>query len=300
MTDELFALFQRSFPFVVREEAVVRRILAHEGNRVIERRDEQGRLIGTAVLNGNAVLMLCVDEAYRRQGLGSALLEEVEAAVRRSGHQEIIVGCGFDYLAPGVPTSKRYAPAINERLYEGLDDAASCFFERRGYAHAWGGNCFDMRFPMSEFPGCGARIGETIDGITYRWASQEDFDATVACVEDACPEFVPYCRLPWFYEQGGAERMLIAVSGSEVVGALIVSLGVEGNGLGSIGCTSVRKAHRGRHVATNLVTLATAYLKESGMSEAYLGYTYSGLDQLYGAAGYRICVYYMMARKALI
>lgn len=299
MMDELYELYLRNFPLIVREEAVVRHILAHQGNRIIERRDGQGRLIGAAVVNGNAILMLCVDEGYRRQGIGSLLLEEAEAVIRQDGHEDVVVGCGFDYLAPGVPTSKRYAPAVNERLYKGLDDAASRFFEARGYAHAWGGNCFDMRFPLSEFPGCGDRIGDAIDGVTYRWASPEDFDAVVACVEDACPEFVPYCRLPQFYKEGGPERLLIAAAGQEVAGALVVSLGVEGEGLGSIGCTSVRKAYRGRHIAVNLVTLGTAHLKDCGMREAYLGYTYSGLDHLYGYAGYKICIYYMMAKKKL-
>jgi hypothetical protein len=35
------------------------------------------------------------------------------------------------------------------------------------------------------------------------------------------------------------------------------------------------------------------------MKEAFLSYTYSGLDRLYGAAGYKINVYYMMAKKNL-
>lgn len=35
------------------------------------------------------------------------------------------------------------------------------------------------------------------------------------------------------------------------------------------------------------------------LKEAYLGYTYSGLDHMYGYAGYKICVYYNMAFKRL-
>lgn len=46
-----------------------------------------------------------------------------------------------------------------------------------------------------------------------------------------------------------------------------------------------------------MVTIGTKYLKDSGMKEAYLGYTYSGLDHMYGYAGYKICIYYMMAKK---
>lgn len=299
MIDELYALFQRNFPFVVREEAVARHILAHAGNHVIETRDEHGSLIGAAVVNENTILMLCVDQQHRQQGLGSKLLAEAEDFIQQGGHQEVVVGVGFDYLAPGVPTSKRYAPAVNECFYEGLDDTSSRFFERRGYVHSWDCNCFDMRFPLSEFANCEHRISDTIDGLTYRWVTEAELDAVCACVEDAWPEFVPYYRTPSFYEANGPEQVLIAVHDQEIAGALVVSLGVEGEGLGSVGCTAVRKAWRGRHIAVNLVTLGTAYLKDRGMREAYLGYTYSGLDHLYGYAGYQICTYYMMAKKGL-
>lgn len=299
MNDELYRLFRRNFPMIVREEAVARGILAHEGNRVIERRDEQGHLIGAAVIHDNAVLMLCVDEDYRRQGIGSELLRLSEEAVARAGFGEIVISAGFDYLMPGVPTSRRYAPAVNERLDDRLDSGASDFFERRGYAHSWGGNCFDMRFPLSEFPGTAHPIGDVIDGVTYRWAAPDDIERVCACVDDACPDFTPYYRNAHFYDGRHPDRVLVAEDGRAIVGALVVSLETEGEGLGSIGCTTVRTDRQGRHIATNLVLLGTAHLKASGMAEAYLGYTYSGLDRLYGRAGYRICVYYMMARKTL-
>jgi len=48
-----------------------------------------------------------------------------------------------------------------------------------------------------------------------------------------------------------------------------------------------------------MVTIGTKYLKDAGMKEAYLGYTYSGLDHMYGYAGYKICIYYMMAKRML-
>jgi len=35
------------------------------------------------------------------------------------------------------------------------------------------------------------------------------------------------------------------------------------------------------------------------MEEAYIGYTYTGLDHMYGYAGYKICIYYMMAEKEI-
>lgn len=54
MQDDLYALFQRNFPFTVREGAVARNILHHESNHIIEKR-HGGQLIAAAVINGNAI-----------------------------------------------------------------------------------------------------------------------------------------------------------------------------------------------------------------------------------------------------
>lgn len=101
-----------------------------------------------------------------------------------------LIGAGHDYLMPGVPTSRRYFQAENERLYENLDESAVLFFEKRGYAHSWECNCFDMMVPFygqeqeeerisvsgdaeeGAPQAQGLRVGDQISGITYRWAQQ--------------------------------------------------------------------------------------------------------------------------------
>ena len=299
MTDarELSELFRRNFPLAVREEEAVLRVLGHRDNRVLARRDASGRLMGAAVTRGDAVLLLCVDGAHRRQGLGAALLAETEGLIRAAGHRRVVVGAGEDYLTPGVPTSKRYCPAENEALYPGLTEEASRFFEKRGYRHSWDCNCFDMRLTLADWNPPAWRNGMALEGVVYRWAEPEDRAAACACVEDAWPEFTRYYKSESLYGGDPARRVMIAEADGLVAGALMVSLEAEGPGLGSVGCTAVRSAFRGRHIAVNLVRLSTAHLKASGMKDAFLGYTYSGLDHMYGYAGYKICAYYMMAQK---
>ena len=296
---ELSGLFRRSFPFAVREEAAVRRVLGDERNRVLRRRDASGRLIGAAVARGDAILLLCVDEAHRRQGLGGELLAEAEALIREAGHDRVVVGAGDDYLTPGVPTSARYYPAENEALYPGLTDGASRFFEKRGYRHGWDCNCFDMRFSLAGWDAPPWRSGMALEGVVYRWAGPADRPAVRACVEDAWPDFARYYDSAALYGDDPARRVMLAEAEGQAAGALMVSLEAEGPGLGSVGCTAVRPAFRGRHIAVNLTRLSTAHLKAAGMAEAFLGYTYSGLDHMYGYAGYKICAYYMMAEKPL-
>lgn len=299
---ELVALFRRNFPFTVREEETVKRILSKEENRVIEKRNEQGELIGAAVIHKSTLMMLCVDGAYRNRGIGTELLHKAEQAIKGAGYDEVTVGAGEDYLTPGVPTAKCYVDAVNERLYEGLDESASTFFEKRGYTHSWDCNCFDMRFPLSEFTKEEYSVGDTVDGICYRFATEEDAESVFACTDAAYDEFTPYYKDAALYQGGGKQnpKVLIATDGDEVVGTLIVSLETEGEGLGSVGCTTVKPSHRGRHIGVNMVLIGTKYLKDAGMKEAYLGYTYSGLDHMYGYAGYKICIYYMMAKKTLV
>lgn len=301
MRNELTSLFRRTFPFIVREEATVRRILENNENIVIEKRSTQNDLIGAAVIHKNTILMLCVDKEYRNRGIGSELLKQAEKSIKTAGYEDVAVGVGYDYLMPGVPTSKRYVDAVNERLYDNVDETASEFFEKRGYAHSWGGNCFDMRFPLCEFQKEEHSVGDAVDGICYRWATEADASEVWNCTDAAYDEFTPYYKGDALYRGEGKQnpKVLIATDGDEVVGTLIVSLETEGVGLGSVGCTTVKPSHRGRHIGVNLVTIGTKYLKDAGMKEAYLGYTYTGLDHMYGYAGYKVCIYYMMARKAL-
>lgn len=269
MTGELIPLFRRNFPFIVREEAKLKSIF--------ENRE------------------------YRKQGIGAELLSAAEELIKKAGYEKITVGAGYDYLMPGVPTNKRFVDSVNERLYEGIDDTAAAFFEKRGYSHSWEGNCFDMRFPLTEFTKEECCPGEEIDGICFRFATPEDKEKVFCCTDAAYEIFTPYYKSEELYRGGGEQnpKVLIATEGEEVVGTLLVSLETEGKGLGSVGCTTVKPSHRGRRIATNMVAVGTKYLKDAGMKEAYLGYTYTGLDYLYGVSGYKICIYYMMAEKRL-
>ena len=301
MINELSSFFRRNFPFIVREEATVRNILENKECKIIEKRNAKAELIGAVVVHDNTILMLCVEKEYRNRGIGSELLSEAEQIIKEAGYEEITVGAGYDYLMPGVPTSKRYVDAVNERLYDGVDDSASNFFEKHGYTHSWDCNCFDMRFSLEEFTKEDYSVGDTVDGICYRFATGEDAEKVFSCTDAAYEEFTQYYKNEELYCGGGRQnpKVLIATDGEDVVGTLIVSLETEGEGLGSVGCTTVKPSHRGRHIGVNMVVIGTKYLKDAGMKEAYLGYTYSGLDHMYGYAGYKICIYYMMAKKLL-
>lgn len=300
MTEELYKLFRKNFPFAVREEKTAKEILADPENRIFERRDRQGKLLGASVVHKNTVYLLCVDKGSGNRGIGSRLLEETEAFVKAEGYDSIQIGAGEQYLTPGVPTGIKpfEEPLGRESLRPGLTDEAVCFFKKRGYVHAWGeANCFDMRVELGKTKFPAYSVGDTVDGVAYRWAVKEDIPQIVKCVDSAEQEFTRYYQNEALY-QGGAERVLLALCGG-VCGTLIVSVETEAPGLGSVGCTTVVPGYRGRHIGVNLTVLGTKYLKSLGLREGFLDYTYSGLDKMYGYAGYEICAYYFMAAKRL-
>lgn len=302
MIEELIKIFRKNFPFIVRDENTVKSILENKDNIIFEKRDNRNNLVGVSVVNQNTILLLCVNKEYRNQGIGTSLLKESEDYIKKQGYKEVNIGVGYDYLMPGVPTNKMvYEEALEkDNIYKDIDDTAYNFFKHKGYFHSWeDANCFDMRLDLENFKQDNYEIGESINGITYTWAKLSDLEQIIKCTNDACEDFSQYYKNEKLYNKGNSQTVLIAKDGEDVVGTLIVSNETEAKGLGSVGCTAVKQSHRGKHIGVNLVILGTKYLKDIGLKQAYLGYTYTGLDKMYGYAGYKICIYYFMAKKQL-
>lgn len=299
--DSLMAIYRRNFPYNIREASAVRAILSDRDNTVLEKRMD-GAMVGVCVIRENTVYLLCVDREYRGRGIGSALLAEAESHVREGGYGVIVIGKGKSYLTPGVPTNLPPVDGLETAgsLPSEPDHRAAEFFSKRGYRHAYANcNIFDMIADLREAMPSGIDPGQPIDGIVYRWAERSDMADVLRCVEDAHESFCRYYRADALYTDSGESRVLIAGAGREICGALIVNFGEISPGIGSVGCTAVRHDSRGRGIATRMVIAGTDALRERDLEKSFIGYTYTGLDRLYGKAGYRICTYYMMAEKKL-
>ncbi len=301
--EELYDLFRRNFPYVLRREQTAKSVLSHPENKVFESRREDGSLNGACVLHKDTVYLLCVDEDSRRRGIGNDLLEQAETFLREKGEKVIRIGAGEDYLTPGVPTAVMpfSQPLWEEALpKELLKEDFTGFFRKRGYRHSWGeGNCFDLIAELTEVDLKKIGLEKRFEGIAFRFGVPEDLFQVLSCVQDAEEEFLPFYQAASLYEEGSSSRALLAVRNGEVLGAILVSEEGEGESTGSLGCTAVARRHQGQGIAKRLVAEGTAYLKAKGLEKSFIGYTYSGLQRLYGPAGYRISCYYDMAEKEL-
>lgn len=302
--DEILGIFRQNFPYVSREEQTLMGVISHEGNATFRRSDGDGRLMGCAIVNRNTILLLVVEKEYRGQGIGTELLETCEETIRDAGYGKVVLGVGFDYLMPGVPTSRRYAPSVHEHLDPLVNADASDFFERRGYRHSWGAcNCFDMRMLLDDFCQDDCQVGDTIGGISYRWATKDDMEGIMRCADDACQyqdeKFSKYYGNASLYIAGQKQGVLVATKNGRIIGTLIVSVETEAEETGNVGCTCVASDHTHQGIATTMVKLGTRHLRDIGLKKASLSYTYSNLDVLYGASGYEISTYYFMGEKTM-
>ncbi|MDO5436053.1 MAG: GNAT family N-acetyltransferase [Clostridia bacterium] len=302
-TEEIYTLFKTNFPYVHREPDTIRAIIGDSENTWIIRRGPDDRIISCAIIHRNTILFLFVEQAFRKQGIGTRLLEECETQIRKNGFDSVSLGAGSDYLLPGVPCIKKYTESVHENLLPELNNEAADFFEKRGYVHSWGKcNCFDMCMSLTNAdPDAAAGEGRA-DDVRCRWAVPEDLEKVISCADDACQyqeeSFSRYYKNPAFYGPGKS-RVLVAEKDGKIAGCLIVSFETEGEGMGSVGCTCVSSKETHKGIGTLLVRTGTSLLKTHGMSEACLSYTYSGLDKMYGAAGYEITTYYFMGKKVL-
>ena len=297
---ELYDIFKQNFPLCTRNSQTAKNILNSSQNKIFEKRNNSGELIGVSVINKNNILMICVNKQYRNQGIGSNLLKMSEEYIRQQGYKDITIGVGDEYLMPGVPSKKQIITEHMEQsnVYLNLEDYVD-FFKKRGYIHKWDCNCFDMRMPLCEFCFNTITIPTQIDGVEYEWAKYQDLDKINLCVADAHEPFLKYYQNSKLYHADNDQRVLVAKINKEIVGTIIISINTEETDLGSVGCTTVMHKHRGKHIGVNLTKVATKHVKDCGLTNAFLGYTYSGMDRMYGYSGYKICTYYFMATKQI-
>lgn len=241
--------------------------------------EENDVLAGCALVQENAVAMLCVLPEYRRCGHGSALLRRAEEHIEAGGHRLAVLGFGPHYLLQGVPDT---------------DGNAVQFFQRRGYSADW--TSVNMALPLEGFDPQGLRIPAAPAGLSFRLARADDRPALLRAVEAANSGWLGiFQRLP------GDAPVLLAEENGEILGFEILGrdgfFATAGARAGSIGCVGVIPTARKRGVGRSMVVYGAAWLREQGRESVELRFV--ELVDWYRAIGFEVTGRQWMGNKRL-
>ncbi|MBP5223509.1 MAG: GNAT family N-acetyltransferase [Lachnospiraceae bacterium] len=289
---ELIHFFRGCCPGVFFAEDRARMVLEQPQVQMIERRD-QDRLTAVAVWRENVILMFCVDPEYRSSGIGSEILTEAEEKIRLGGFPLIKLFWEEISLTPGAP----------------MCPETRAFWEKRGYYQKDGTEYADLKLELKDWEDIPDEIGDTIDGITYRYAIPMEREGAVNCAGEAGSRFVEAFWNEEFYKKKSRVKVLVAVPeraldgdydpASDICGALLVDFVSRPNGQGSIACPTVNPAWAGQGIAANMVRIATQELKNQGLKEVVVSAIFQDIMPMYRNFGYQIGMQYFRGEKIL-
>lgn len=273
--NEYYELYMRCFPDYPTSPETFQSVLKPDLAQIVERRD-MGKLLGFALVHPGSIPILCVDEACRGHGTGSAILAESEQLLRALGLAQASIGCGPHYLLQGVPEG----PSVD-------------FFQKRGYTADW--TSINMELDLSEFDPYTLAIPPAPEGTQYRFAERSDLPALLKAVESAEPGWTGI-----FAEC--SDPVLLAELDGEISGFEILSpdggyFTRPGQRVGSIGCVGVVPHRRERGIGLAMVAEGAGWLKAHSSTLIELRYTW--LESWYGKLGFRTVSRQWMGSKAL-
>lgn len=233
--------------------------------------------------NRGNISAILVDPDYQGRGMGSGLLQEARAHLRRFSGEAVSLGADTGHLFPGIPLECRQA----------LD-----WFARRG-ARLGGPVCDLSSLDLAHYqhPAEAQACFDRSPSVAYRPATQADVEGLRAFMAVDFPG-----RWAWEIEQhltrgGRLEDVMIAVEAGQVLGfarihspestrfgpALYWAPLFPGRhgGLGPIG---VSQAQRGRGIGLGLLSASLAELRDRGVESGVIDWT--GLVQFYGLVGF--------------
>jgi len=279
--NEILTLFRKELPEMLMSDETIITILSDKKNHFICRR-QNDNLIGISVINENTIYLLLVDKLRQGCGVGTSLLEESEEYVKTKGFSKIVLGAGNDYIMPGVPMNR----------------GAHKFFVKHGYSHSWGDEgCFDLSMSLCDFNYTEHRLGDTIDGSLYRFAVLSDIQGIAACCEEDASDFIVHYMNEELYKPDSTDPVIVAEKNGEILSALMIGIESGDNNIGYAGCIITKPRHRNKGIAANILNIGTRHMKDMGLEQVWLSYTYSAIVNTYSKLGYKVCMEYFMGEK---
>lgn len=264
-------------------------LLAREGDRLI------GFVLGIcgegvhfpAALEGSRawILAMAVEAAHRDQGVGSALLEDLEQRFQEIGKRDIwLASYPTAYLVPGV----------DEQAYaHGL-----AFFQARGYQVAYRALAMDASLWPPQIPAAAQLKEEELvtQGITFHSYNSRWLSAFRSFLRS---------QVPWDWErlalsnlgkidEGSftAEQLVLAVCAGQVIGYCQY----EGEHFGPFG---VAQGFQNRGIGTVLLARTLRTMARQGLHNAWVLWTGDEAARLYARFGFSVSRSFAVLHKRI-
>ncbi len=272
---DIYELYLSCFPEYPVSYKVFQEVQQPEKAKIF-RCEENGELVGFAMVHGASISLLCVREDRRKQGFGSELLRKAEEYIGKTA-AKITLGQGSHYLLQGVPESE-----------ENLS-----FFSKRGYSAQW--TSVNMSLELSDYDPDSLDIPPVPDGAVFRFIRPGEGEALLAAVRDAHASWLKVyetCIDPIFV----AEYM------GEIVGFQILApkggrFAAANDKVGAIGCVGVVHRCRNKGLGRRMVAEGAKWLKEQNCSSIELRYV--ELVEWYEKLGFKVLRRQWMGEKNL-
>jgi beta-N-acetylhexosaminidase len=254
----------------------------------------QSRRVDGDELPRGEIMLIMVDPAYQRRGLGRELLgHALETLAGRGVSLAQLGGGGISYFWPGVPANLPGAWAFFSACgWQALERSYDLVLD------------LDRHVSPQEL---GRRT--IVSGIQIRRSRAADAQAVLAFERDHFPTWKHAYRE--VIETGAFSDVVLAQNRDrEIVGTCLLLPpnpdagrpwfpweSLLGEQTAGVACLGVAEHARGKGIGLALVTRVTELLKARGAQWSYVGWTW--LVDWYGRLGYEIWRTYLMSRKSL-
>lgn len=237
-----------------------------------------------------SIVFLLVDQAYRRQKIGTTLVRTALNRLRVNGVTSVELGAWADpRFWHGVPSDCA---------------AASDFFRALGWKYYE--ENMDLIVELVNYVTPRPVFEKTtLAGIGFRRATEEDRYSIVEFVRREFPDFAPYYVAE--LQQNGTNQIFLAETGTRIDAAIISSefphcLGAHwsrllGEHFSAVGALMVRRVLRRRGIGLGLIAHTMEELKRGGSQRCYLHWTW--IIQMYGQLGAQVWRRYLLGRIEL-
>ena len=280
MKNELYELYQECFPTLkMKKESFLHRIDYDNSEIIMEH--ENSHMVGAAVINENSILLMCVNPRMQKKGYGKKLLHRSEKLIQKKQYNQIILGCGRNYLFPGVPMKEV--------------ESSKSFFERFGYHADW--ECVDMELSLKDFNLKTIKIPPLLANMQFGFVDKSRRNELLDLVRSVDENWVRYY-------QNNLDSAYVAILDGKIVGFQLVDWSDPINIVnvtdiyGTVGCVGVKKQERGQGIGINMVANGMMELKLRGCTKVFIGFTH--LENWYSQLGSKTIQRYWMGAKNIV